>query len=293
MKIQNTLLAVAVGACCALGAVSSQAITVSAALPANTNLISDNSAEQLIDRNGSPAGILDVGDSLRGIVGFNTYEAGGQTFGIGNGTGVDELTGLFQVIVTSKTPLGNGRYDFTFAPDPLFEAIYGAGAVAALFDDPARDFARQSCGGANTFADCEATATNGTLWATVGGAPGSQFFWSATNALDNTTLGATLPLTTPLGTFSNGVNILTNNTGRTFGLVPCFDPATLTVHAVNLCGQGGVLASGRIASQTPTPYDIFDNVDYTIRLIPEPGSLALLALGLIAVGATTLRRTKN
>jgi hypothetical protein len=214
------------------------AITVSAALPPNTNLLSDNSAEILLDNAvGGTPGVLDVGDSLRGIVGFNTYEAGGQAHGIGAGTNVDELTGLFQVIVTGKTPNADGTFDFTFAPDPAFEAIYGTGAVAVLYDDPADNFARQSCGAGGTVgtpADCEATATGGTQWAIVGDNGSGTFFWTANNAQADTTLGANVPLTTPLGSFSNGVNVLVNNTGLTFGPVPCADLTTNTITFVQL-----------------------------------------------------------
>jgi hypothetical protein len=107
-------------------------------------------------------------------------------------------------------------------------------------------------------------------------------------------------LTTPLGTFSNGLNVITNNTGFTFGLVNCLNTVTGAITAVQFCGQGGVLASGRLftgtvqvpVTPTPTPYDIFDNVDYTISLqsVPEPGTLALLSLGLFGIGFAARRK---
>ena len=125
-------------------------------------LFSDNSAERFIDRNNN--GTLDVGDSLRGIFGIDTIES--PQIAIGGNSPFNELTGIFQTVVTAKTFVGviGGipRYDYTFGADPAFAAEFGAGAgaVGLFFEDSANDFKRQGCA---SFAACEATATGGNL----------------------------------------------------------------------------------------------------------------------------------
>ncbi len=276
-------IAMAIAGLAAAG--SAMALPVSSAIPGGNLLFSDNSAEYLIDRNGN--GLLDEGDSLRGILSIDNITGSGPQVAIGTGTVYNELTGIFQVEVTSKVATGAGRYNFTFGFDATFGQ--GAGVVGVLFDDAAQDFARSNCGGLNDFAACEATATGGTLWATLG--IGADGFWSASNAVDNPSVGGNLPLATPLGSFSMGLDFITNNTGFEWNQVACADTTDLTLHSVDVCGQGGLLASGRNAGGANTPYDIFDNVDFTMNRVPEPGSLALIASAVLGFGA--VRRSKK
>lgn len=272
-----------------IGATSAVAAPVSSAVDAGTVLFSDNSAEYLIDRNNN--GTLDVGDSLRGILSIDNITGSGPQVAIGTGTAYNELTGLFQVVVTSKTFIGVvsgvARYDYTFGFDATFGQ--GAGVVGVLYDDAAQDFARSNCGVGNTVAECEATATGGSLWATLG--LGATGFWSASAAVETPGLGANLPLATPLGSFSMGLDFITNNTGFSWNQVQCLDLTTFAVSMVDICGQGGLLATGSGVGGADTPYDIFDNVDFTANRVPEPGSLALVAAALVGFGA--MRRGKK
>jgi hypothetical protein len=249
---------------------------------------SDNSAEFLIDRVGAN-GLLDVGDSLRGIFSVDNITGSGPQIGIGTGTAIDELTGLFQVVVTSKTATPTpGVFNYTFGFDNTFGQ--GANVAVVLFDDPAQDFARLNCA---TFATCEATATGGSIWATLGF--GATSFWSASGARENPGVGATLPFATPLGTFGIGLDFVTNNTGFTWNHVDCIDTTDLSSLVVDLCGQGGILATGRTrpGQMTNTPYDIFDNVDFTMNRVPEPGSLALVSLALLGLGGFSRARRRS
>ncbi|MCB1965327.1 MAG: PEP-CTERM sorting domain-containing protein [Candidatus Accumulibacter sp.] len=261
---------------------------ISGAIPAGTALFSDNSAEQWLDNNGNK--ILDVGDALRGIFSIDniTDVAANNQIAIGTGTVYNELTGLFQVLVTGMAPLSATRANYEFGFDPSFGM--GAGVVGVLYEDPAQNFARTGCG---TFAGCEATATGGNLWMTVG--LGGDAFWSAANAAIDPSIGAVLPLTTPLGNFGMGLNIITNNSGFSWNQVDCVDTVSFTVHTVDVCGQGGILATGKDlppgSNKAITPYSIFDNVDFTLNRVPEPGSMALIGLALVGLGAARGRKS--
>ena len=74
------------------------------------NQWSDNSAElQKVDGNGN--GFLDVGDTLRGIFQIETREdlTGGNPSFVYGSNGNTELTGIFEIVVTSKVFVGNGE----------------------------------------------------------------------------------------------------------------------------------------------------------------------------------------
>lgn len=272
------------------GVSAAMALPVGSAIPGGPVLFSDNSAETWLDNNGN--GVLDEGDALRGIFKIdNITGSSGVQVAIGAGSSYNELTGIFQTIVTGRTflfstPAGN-FYNYSFGVDPLFD-VGNTGVVGRLYEDAGNNFARIGCG---TLANCEATATDGSLWAELGLGAGPNGFWSAANANENPGIGSFLPLNSPLGTFGMGLDFITNNSGFMWNKVACLDTTTGVVGFVDVCGQGGILASGNgLPGGVNSPYGIFDNVDFTANRVPEPGSLALIALGLLGVGAVSRKR---
>jgi hypothetical protein len=274
---------------------SAQAASVSSQFFTGFQQLSDNSAEVLINgANSTGATTVDVGDTLFGIFDIQTIEQGASTHDLGGASGNDELTGVFAIKVLTKDTLGqNGctsNFCFTFGvSDALISALGGvtlstftgdAGTLVGLYTDTTPDFIRQGC----TLAGCTATATNDSLYMTLGF--GSNGFWQATSISDNIALIGAIPAPGNGGTFNSGLNLITNNSGLQFTNVNCLNQRTVTIIQVFTCGSGSLLGTGGVS----TPFDSFDNVDFTVNRVPEPGSVILLGLGLLALAGFARRR---
>lgn len=282
------LRAAAAAALLAAAGTAFAGLSVSSAIPSGAVLFSDNSAEQWIDEDGS--GDLSVGDRLRGILSIGTIEQGSLATQIGGQSSYNELTGIFDTVVLTRTfqaiDVAKGNlYDFTFgASGALTSFGVSASTVGIFFEDSNNDYAREGCA---SYAACETTATGGSIWAAF-----AVGLWTADNAAGIPSVGSILPLTTPIGTFGVGLNFTLNNTGFDWNKVQCADATNPLIEvAVDFCGQGGILASGRDRVDGPdTPYEIFDNIDFTANRVPEPGAMGLVGLALAGVGFVTRRR---
>jgi hypothetical protein len=256
------------------------------------NQASDEDREFLINRVGPDDGVVDVGDSLRGVINFNTMNSVGAN--LGGITGNDEFTGLFQVIVTSiGAPVG-GLSPVTLAPDPAFAATLTGlgltpvgGEVIALFTDPSIDFcADDPC----TIPASESSATDGTFWATVGftGAAGEGIGGVAPADID---LAAGITSGSSAGFINAGLNLI--STGAGFG-------AGITINSITPSPFGGfvdfaVTQNLKGISDLDTPYQISTNTDvsFNATVIPEPSTLLLFGGGLLGLGFLARRRHKK
>lgn len=254
------------------------------------NRWSDDSGEsQNVDGNGNS--FLDVGDTLRGTFNIRSIEdlsGGGGTVTYGAG-GVNELSGIFEIQVTSKVAVNSGAdgiagngddvFNYTFGTYAPFQAEFGltANTMIALFEDTTPDYNRTG-----SIATAETTATNGTKVLEVGFTGDIDERWIA-QAVQDPTLGTGVPDSTALGNFNLSLGFINNDLFNAWLQVfaGCF-PACPGDGLVDLNASGGI--TGTLGSSTD--YDIFDDLNASFRPIrvPEPGTLGTLGIGLLGLG---------
>jgi len=276
----------------------------------NPTLISDDSGEFLIDVDGS--GTVSVNDILFGIVGYNRV---GPT-AIGQATTYNEITGIQANKISSGPnfirPNGQGLLiaDYDAVPLSAADSVYfdwstgnidvnmdgmvdftfntGLGAVnddktfILLFEDGNQNYNRDGTiqQGLDTATDTGGTNSGARMLVTLDAAVDGNDKIQVTSVIDPIAAIGALPSSTSIAGSSLFVD----------GTIANQNWQSLTVGQQITAGTGG-FSTPSVASQWP----IFDNQDTTffVEQVPEPGTIALLAAGLMATGGFASGRRKR
>jgi hypothetical protein len=298
--MKGKIISLLVGGLLLMGS-NALAISIVSLLDTNTpTLLSDNSAEYLINAGGATDTTLDVGDRLRGMFTIGSIEVGSDTTAIGAGTAYSELTGIFDIQVAEKIELPEigvpyNRFLYRFEAFAGFatelEDLLGyapgtlAGTMIAAFEDSAQNYSRLETGALTTEEDLIDTAKDGTYLWSFGflGLDGEG--WTGASISDD--IGAfTAPGASNGGLFNYGLNVIDNDSLVVFG-----DVATIFGGTADLSGSGSLISPAGFV----TPFDTFDNIDITINpnVVPEPSTLILLGAGLAGIGITVRNRKRK
>jgi hypothetical protein len=265
--------------------------------------VSDENREFVIKGPGNVLPVIQVGDSIRGIIGFNTITNAAVGLvaigGVGvNNTGNNELTGIFQLLVVGKTPFVNPFTPFpdfllTFAPDPAFAeaiALGTAGASMAILYE-------QDTAAANNFTPdgvaipvAEATATDGTQFWNLGFTGPRVADADGDGVLESTATGQAWvgagadAITTTAGSSIGASNfyisrVAATGIGGAFAILP--RPGYFGAGAVEVQGTSNIRGASTASAY---PQETDSTIQFNVIPLPAAAWSGLALFGLLGVG---------
>jgi hypothetical protein len=273
---------------------SAYAVPVSNAFtPGAVNEFSDDNAEIFIDRNGD--GLINNGDWLIGVIAFTSFGPSGGPAGNYN-----QLSGIYGVEVTSTTGViglacGNAAlvscsaFEFGAIPSLAAAVLAATGGTVAIAD-PVGDGTTIAI----LFEHDEHPGNPGALPTPVIGGTTTSNFALAADGTQRLTIG----LVGTNGDFFNGLgpsnlaDSLLVAQGAGIGSIS----VDLTVTQQNFPGFNlGPDLTGRGTISRPlagSPFPIGSDTTFFVPIerVPEPGTVSLLGLAMLALGFFTRRR---
>ena len=193
---------------------------------------------------------------------------------------------------------GDETVDYVFEPDPNFSTLVGFGpgfsadTTVAFFEDAAQNY--------NQTLATIGTAIDGVLRMEAG-LPGTDADeqWTATGSSDPLS-GSTLSLATVLATFNVDLTIISETFGGSFEQVDATAGLNLGDGLIDLHFSGSVNGTGinctggiNCTDDVGQGFPLFDQANFDTNYIPEPGTLGMISIGLLALGGLSARRRKS
>ena len=306
MKINKLVSVIALSTSSILMSTSSEALTSFTNLivtSPNTNITQDSSGENAYRFNPGTGtwnltgGVLQVGDILAGVAAYDTMN-GTPIGGASTYTGITAVfaTQIASITNTSSVPLLGQLANFTFtsAATSAWDAIFGLtanqiggqtllnGTMIAYLQDTNNSFGTPFNNVATTIA--KAIASSQTMWAQAGFGTGLDHFWSAANAPVNISNIGLVPVTTKVGDYTFGLDVLQNLTGLDFV------PVNTGFDYMFYNGAGQIYRPG-----AGDDFGVEDDIKTTflVNNVPEPNSIGLMLMGGLIFVFSSLRRRKS
>lgn len=254
------------------------------------NSLQDLDYESVIDFGTS--GIVDAGDFLIGM--WEVESMSYTPIAPPPTIGADNFTAIFLVKVKSATKSGSD-WIFEFEAPTSTEwltyagvSISGTGTTGILYSDDKKDFGSRwtdpTAGTATNLKPALATAVGTPLWE-FGFAGDSDEFWKAQT--DSNVLTSVTNLQ-----YAAALNV-TNTYAAASSVILNKHQHLLTGGPFSFTGKTQLQLEGSKGSHSAGNFALPTDTDIHIAPTPEPGSLALLGLGLAAIGGVVYRRRRK